>query len=91
MARLNVALIVCLVVGGLSQFVSEEQLAERRRALDRKRPYKKFKKYLKCQVCEATAATIHGVWSKSKTNGGLDEDELFALVEHLCNPWHIIG
>ena len=74
-----------------SQYVPEQDLIHRRRVFDRKRPYRKFKKYISCQVCQVASQSIYKIWLTTRKEGEPDENDLYALSTEVCNPWSNIG
>mmetsp|Transcript_44536 Transcript_44536/g.71315 ORF Transcript_44536/g.71315 Transcript_44536/m.71315 type:complete len:223 (-) Transcript_44536:1-669(-) len=80
-----------LLVSTTAQFVSEEELKSRQRVMDRKKPLRKFKKYIECQVCEFAAQSIYRIWLMSMNQPDFNENEMYNLVIESCNPWSNIG
>ena len=89
---LKVSLIFCILITMVSgQYAAEEDLIARRQVMDRKKPYKKFKKYIECQVCDLASQSIYRIWLMTMNEDKFDENEMYTLVVETCNPWSNIG
>eukprot|EP01083_Nonionella_stella_P174465 604834_1 len=77
----------------LSQSVDGDDLMQRTKVLNRKKPYTRINKYIECQVCEFTAQSMFNVWllSMNTNQYSFDETEMYHLVVETCNPWSNIG
>eukprot|EP00483_Globobulimina_turgida_P009042 UN09060 len=87
-------MIVMLVLRSYSYsttYTTEEDLIERRKSGDKKKAYRKLKKYIKCQVCEFAAECIHTISLRTMDENIFDENVMYNVIVETCNPWSHFG
>ena len=74
-----------------SQYATEEEVSERQRMMEEQKPLTKYKKYIKCQVCELAAQSVHRIWMGATQQTEFDENEIYNGIIQTCNPLSNIG
>eukprot|EP00483_Globobulimina_turgida_P010281 UN10300 len=93
MAMWQICLVIVILVlhTNTSIYTKEEDLIERRRVSDKKKPYKKLKKYIRCQVCEFSAESIHIISLSTMEENVFDENLIYNVIVETCIPWSHFG